>query len=79
MPLRVCQQVYGEGPGTILGRQVSSQEGELNTGEESEDELQPTGTASHLDDLQQVTDGASFPPFKFHASASWGQLSTGTL
>lgn len=76
-PLRVRRQVYGEGPGPILDGQDQQSGGRAGCrGQESEGELEATGAPSDFDDLQQVTDGASLPRFKFHASPSFGQLST---
>lgn len=78
--LRVCQQVYGEEPGLIPGPQDQPSGGRApRRGQEGGDELEPTGAPSDLDDLQQVTDGTSFPSFKSHASSSFGQLSTRTM
>ena len=80
VPLWVCQQVYGEGPGPLLGRQDQQSGGRAgHRGQESQDELGPTSAPSDFDDLQQVTDGASLPSFRFHARSSSGQLSTRTI
>lgn len=45
-------------------------------GQESQQELEPTSAPSDPEDLQQVTDEASLPSFRFYACSSCGQLTT---